>query len=61
MGQDWLLPTAYMSFLGFPGGAGVKNPPADVGDTRGFNPWVQFPEEGYGKALKCSYLENPME
>ena len=40
MGQDWLLPTTYMSFLGFPGGAVVKNPPADVGDTRGFSPWV---------------------
>jgi len=29
-----------VSFKGFPGGAVVKNPPANVGDTGDFDPWV---------------------
>ena len=27
--------------LGFPGGAGVENPPANAGDARGTDPWVE--------------------
>ena len=61
MGQDWLLPTAYMSFLGFPGGAGVKNPPANAGDMGLIPGSGRSPGEGNGNPLQYSCLGNPMD
>ena len=49
--------------LGFPGGAVVKNPPANAGDISkvGFIPGSgRSPGEGNGNPLQDSYLENPM-
>ena len=50
-------------FEGFPGGAVVKNPPANAGDTRdaGSIPGSErSPEVGNGKPLQYSCLENSM-
>ena len=40
-------------FEGFPGGAVVKNPPANAGDTRdmGFDPWVSYEMATYSNIL----------
>ena len=49
---------------GFPGGAGVKNPPANAGDARdsGSIPGLgRSPGAGNGNLLQYSYLENSME
>ena len=49
---------------GFPGGAVVKNLPANAGDTKdaGSIPrWESSPEEGNGNLLQCSCLENSMD
>ena len=49
---------------GFPGGAVVKNLPANVGDTRdvGLIPGSgKSPGEENGNALQYSRLENPMD
>ena len=49
---------------GFPGGAGVKNPPANAGDTRdmGSIPGVtRSLGEGNDNPLQYSCLENPMD
>ena len=58
----WLLPRWGW---GFPGGAVVKNPPANAGDARD---WVgkipgsgRSPVEGNGNPLWDSYLENPVD
>ena len=42
----------------FPGGAGLKNPPANAGDIRNIGP---TPGEGNGNPLQYSRLENPMD
>ena len=50
--------------LGFPGGAVVKNPPANAGDARdmGSIPGLgKSLEEGNGNPLQYSYLGNPMD
>ena len=57
---------SYMAFirLGFPGGAVVKNPPADAGDIRnaGSIPGLgRSPGGGHGNLLQYSRLENPMD
>ena len=46
---------------GLPGGAEVKNPPANAADV-GSNPGSgRYPRVGYGYSLWYSYLENPMD
>ena len=58
-----LLPPIH-SLMGFPGGAVVKNSPANTGDPRdvGSIPGLgRFPGVGNGKALQYSCLENSME
>ena len=48
--------------MGFPGGAGVKNPPANAGDVRDADsiPGLgRTPGGGHGNPLQCSCLENP--
>ena len=50
--------------MGFPGGAVVKNLPANAGDTRDTSSIPgsgRFPGEGKGNPLQASHLENPME
>ena len=50
--------------MGFPGGSGVKNPPANAGDSgeEGSIPgWGRSPGKGNGKPLQYSCLENPMD
>ena len=50
--------------LGFPGGAVVKNPPANAGDTgdAGSIPGLgRSPRRGHGNALQYSCLRNPMD
>ena len=40
----------------------VMNPPANVGDMSGFDPWVRkIPGGGHKNPLKYSCLENPMD
>ena len=50
--------------MGFPSGTGVKNPPADAGDTRdvGSIPGSgRFPGVGNGNPLQYSCLKNPID
>ena len=50
--------------MGFPGGAVVKNPPANVGNIRDGDliPGSgSSPGGGQGSPLQHSYLENPMD
>ena len=50
--------------MGFPGGAGVKNPPANAGDVRDADsiPGLgRTPGGGHGNPLQYSCLENPMD
>ena len=50
--------------MGFPGGTGVKNPPANAGDVkdRGSIPGLgRFPGERKGYPLEHSVLENFMD
>ena len=50
--------------MGFPGGSGGKNPPANAGDARdvGFIPGLgRSSGEGNGNPLRYSCLENPMD
>ena len=50
-----------MCLAGFPGGAVVKNPPTNVGDT-GLLPGLgRSPGEGNGNPLQYSCLGNPMD
>ena len=49
--------------MGFPGGASIKNPPANAGDIRevGSIPGVgRSPRAGNGNPPPYSRLENPM-
>ena len=49
---------------GFPGGAGVKNPPANAGDTRDMgliSGLERSVKEGNGKPLQYSGLENSVD
>ena len=50
--------------MGFPGCAGVKNPPAnarDVSDTGSIPGSGRSPGGGHGNPLQYSCLENPMD
>ena len=46
---------------GFPGGAVVKNPPANAGDIDLMPESGKSPGEGNGKPLQYSCLGNPMD
>ena len=51
-------------FMGFPGGAEVKDLPANAGDVRDSGSILgsgKFPGEGNDKPLQYSCLENPMD
>ena len=47
--------------MGFPGGSGVKNLPANAGDMALIPGWGRSPGEGNGKSLQSSSLGNPMD
>ena len=49
------------SRAGFPGGAVVRNPPADAGDTDSIPGPGRSPGEGNGNPLQYSGLKNPMD
>ena len=54
----------FMMDKGFPGGAVVKNPPANAGDIRDTDlipGWGRSPREGNGNLLQYSCRENPMD
>ena len=46
---------------GFPGGSGVKNPPASAGDVGSIPRSGRSPGEGNGNPLQYSYLGNPVD
>ena len=46
-------------YQGFPGGAVVKNPPANAGDVGSIPGWGRSPGEGNGNPIQYSCLENP--
>ena len=46
---------------GFPGGSGVKNPPANAGDVGLIPGSGRSPREENGNPLRCSCLGNPMD
>ena len=51
-------------FWGFPGGASIKNLPANAEDTRdsGSVPeWERSPGGGHGNPLQSSCMEKPMD
>ena len=48
-------------FQGFPGGAVVKNLPANAGDAGSILMLERWPAEGNGNPLRYSCLENPMD
>ena len=50
-----------MVYLGFPGGALVKNPPVNAGDAASISGSGRSPREGNGNPLQYSCLENPMD
>jgi len=53
-----------ITFKGFPGGAVVKNLPANEGDARNVGSILgsgRSPGEGNGNPLQYSCLENPMD
>ena len=47
--------------LGFPGGAGVKNPPANAEDAGSIPESGRSPRKGNGNPLQYSCLKNPMD
>ena len=47
-----------ISYLGFPGGSVVKNPPANTGDMGSIPGWGRSPGEWNGKPLQYSCLGN---
>ena len=51
----------YRSYLGFPGGAVVKNPPTNAGDADSIPGSGRYPGEGNDNQLKYSRLENPVD
>ena len=59
----WAWPNLFQTlatYLGFPGGSVVKNPPANAGDA-GLIPGLgRSPGEGNGNLLQYSGLGNPM-
>ena len=61
---EWLVPSARhilpppKSPMGFPGGAGVKNPPANTGDARDMG---LMPESGRYPGVGNGHLENCLE
>ena len=56
-----LFSLVYMVYMGFPGGALVKNPPANAGDPGSIPGSRRSPGEGNGNPLQYSCLENPMD
>ena len=61
--SDGATPYSFI-IKGFPGGAVVKNPPANAGDARdtGLIPESgRSPGEGNGNPLQCYCLGNPMD
>ena len=50
-----------LQFMGFPGSAMVKNPPANAGNTDLIPGSERFPVGGNGNPLQYSCLENPMD
>ena len=47
--------------MDFPGGAAVKNPPANAGDTGSIPESGRSPGAGNGSPLQYSCLGNPMD
>ena len=47
--------------MDFPGGSGVKNPPANAGDAGWMPEWGRSSGEGNGNPLQYSCLGNPMD
>ena len=47
--------------MGFPGGLGVKNLPANAGGIGLISAWGGSPGEGNGNPLQYSCLENAMD
>ena len=45
----------------FPGGSGIKNPPANTGDVGSIPEWRRSPREGNSSPLQYSCLENPTD
>ena len=50
-----------LQFMGFPGGAVVKNPPANAGNIGLIPGSERFPGGGNGNPLQYSCLQNPMD
>ena len=46
--------------MSFSGGSGVKNPPANAGDTGSMSGLGRYPGEGNGNPVQYSCQENPM-
>ena len=55
------LKLLYINTKGFPGDSVVKNPPANVGDSRLIPGSGRSPGEENSNPLQYSCLENPME
>ena len=51
----------FITFLGFPHGSVVKNPPADAGHVGSVSGSGRSPGEGNGNPLQYSYLGNPID
>ena len=47
--------------MGFPGGSGVRNPPANEGDAGSIPGFGRSSGEGNGNPLQYSCLENPTD
>ena len=61
---EWVLIICRELWMGFPGGAVVKNPPSNAGDIRDGDLIPGSGSslgEGHGSPLQHSYLENPMD
>ena len=59
--QQVNLKLLYINTKGFPGDSVVKNPPANVGDSRLIPGSGRSPGEENSNPLQYSCLENPME
>ena len=60
-GINWKTETNIYPLLGFPGSSVVKNLPASAEDTGSIPGSGKSPEEGNGKPLQYSCLENAMD